>query len=163
MGETTISTLVEGGSASAGPPLGPQLGPLPVDIGAVVGSINEKTAAYEGMEVPVDVTVDEDTGDFEIEVGTPPAAALIKEKAGIESGSGEPNSVVVADLDFATVIQVAEMKRPDLNALDLRGAVKEIIGSCDSMGVTIDGQDPRDVHKQIDDGAYDDALSEAEN
>jgi len=163
MGETTISTLVEGGSASAGPPLGPQLGPLPVDIGAVVGSINEKTAAYEGMEVPVDVTVDEDTGDFEIEVGTPPAAALIKEKAGIESGSGEPNSVVVADLDFATVIQVAEMKRPDLNALDLRGAVKEIIGSCDSMGVTIDGQDPRDVHKQIDDGAYDDAISEAEN
>lgn len=163
MGETTISTLVEGGSASAGPPLGPQLGPLPVDIGAVVGSINEKTAAYEGMEVPVDVTVDEDTGDFEIEVGTPPAAALIKEKAGIESGSGEPNAVVVADLDFDTVIQIAEMKRPDLNALDLRGAVKEIIGSCDSMGVTIDGQDPRDVHKQIDDGAYDDALSEAEN
>lgn len=163
MGETTISTLVEGGSASAGPPLGPQLGPLPVDIGAVVGSINEKTAAYEGMEVPVDVTVDEDTGDFEIEVGTPPAAALIKEKAGIESGSGEPNTVVVADLDFDTVIQIAEMKRPDLNALDLRGAVKEIIGSCDSMGVTIDGQDPRDVHKQIDDGAYDDALSEAEN
>lgn len=163
MGETTISTLVEGGSASAGPPLGPQLGPLPVDIGAVVGSINEKTAAYEGMEVPVDVTVDEDTGDFEIEVGTPPAAALIKEKAGIESGSGEPNSVVVADLDFDTVIQIAEMKRPDLNALDLRGAVKEIIGSCDSMGVTIDDQDPRDVHKQIDDGAYDDALSEAEN
>lgn len=158
MGEQTISALVDGGSASAGPPLGPQLGPMPVDIGEVVATINEKTASFDGMEVPVDVIVDDETGEFEVEVGTPPVAELLKEKAGIESGSGEPNRDKVADLDFDTIKQVAEMKRPDLVALDLRGACKEVIGSAVSMGVTVDGEDGRTIQKRIDEGEYDDQL-----
>ncbi|MFB6192737.1 MAG: 50S ribosomal protein L11, partial [Candidatus Nanohaloarchaea archaeon] len=105
--EKTISTLVEGGSASAGPPLGPELGPLPTDVGEVVKSINEETADFQGMEVPVDVIIDEETGDFEIEVGKPPAAVLIKDELGIESGSGEPNKNKVADMDFETACKVA--------------------------------------------------------
>lgn len=158
MGEQTISALVDGGSASAGPPLGPQLGPMPVDIGEVVATINEKTASFDGMEVPVDVIVDDETGEFEVEVGTPPVAELLKEKAGIESGSGEPNRDKVADLDFDTIKQVAEMKRPDLVALDLRGACKEVIGSAVSMGITVDGEDGRTIQKRIDEGEYDDQL-----
>ncbi|MDY6777341.1 MAG: 50S ribosomal protein L11 [Candidatus Nanohaloarchaea archaeon] len=156
----TISALVEGGDASAGPPLGPQLGPTPANIGQVVNTINEKTEAYDGMEVPVDVTVDEETGEFEIEVGTPPTAELLKEKAGISTGSGEPNRDKVADLDFDTVKQVADMKMPDLVATDIRGAVKEIIGSAQSMGVTIDGQDAQEAQKLIEQGEYDDQLEE---
>lgn len=158
MGEQTISALVDGGSASAGPPLGPQLGPMPVDIGEVVATINEKTASFDGMEVPVDVIVDDETGEFEVEVGTPPVAELLKEKAGIESGSGEPNRDKVADLDFDTIKQVAEMKRPDLVALDLRGACKEVIGSAVSMGITVDGEDGRTIQQRIDEGEYDDQL-----
>lgn len=158
MGEKTISALVDGGSASAGPPLGPQLGPMPVDIGQVVAEINEKTASFDGMDVPIDVIVDEDTGEFEVEVGTPPVAELLKEKAGIKSGSGEPNRDKVADLDFDMIKQVAEMKRPDLVALDLRGACKEVIGSAVSMGVTVDGEDGRVIQQRIDEGEYDDQL-----
>ncbi|MCJ7429518.1 MAG: 50S ribosomal protein L11 [Candidatus Nanohaloarchaeota archaeon QJJ-5] len=158
MAEKTISALVDGGNASAGPPLGPELGPLPVDIGQVVAEINQKTDSFDGMEVPVDVIVDEDTGEFEVEVGTPPVAELLKEKAGIESGSGEPNKDKVADLDFETIKQVAEMKRPDLVALDLRGACKEVIGSAVSMGVTVDGEDGRVIQQRIDEGEYDDQL-----
>ncbi len=151
----TISTLVEGGQASAGPPLGPALGPLPVDIGAVVSTINEKTAGFEGMEVPVDVIVDEETGDFEIEVGTPPVAALIRDKADIAKGSGEPNTVKVANMPMKQMIEIAELKRTDLVALDLRGATKEVLGTAQSMGILVDGKEPREVQQEIDDGTFD--------
>jgi len=160
--KTTISTLVEGGSASAGPPLGPELGPLPTDVGEVVSAINEKTADFTGMEVPVDVIVDEDTGSFEIEVGKPPAAQLIFDELGIQKGSGEPNKNAVADMSFEEACKVARMKSSDLLAMDLRGAVKEIIGTADSSGITIDGKDPVDVQQEIQDGKYDDRLEAEE-
>lgn len=160
--KTTINTLVEGGSASAGPPLGPELGPLPVDVGAVVGKINEKTKDFEGMEVPVDVIVDEETGDFEIEVGKPPAAQLIIDELGIEKGSGEPNKNKVADMSFEQACKVARMKDTDLLGMDLRGAVKEIIGTAQSMGITIDGEDAYEVQQKIKNGEYDDQLEAEE-
>ncbi|MFP4038829.1 MAG: 50S ribosomal protein L11 [Candidatus Nanohaloarchaea archaeon] len=159
---TTISTLVEGGSASAGPPLGPELGPLPADVGEVVQTINEKTADFEGMEVPVDVEVDEETGDFTVEVGKPPVAALIKDVVGFESGSGEPNREKVADMSFSQACRVARMKSTDLLGMDLRGCVKEVIGSAQSMGVTIDGEDAYKVQQKIDEGEYDEELEEKE-
>lgn len=160
--KTTINTLVEGGSASAGPPLGPELGPLPVDVGAVVGKINEKTKDFEGMEVPVDVIVDEDTGDFEVEVGKPPTAGLIRDELGIEKGSGEPNKNKVADMSFEQACKVARMKDTDLLGMDLRGAVKEVIGTAQSMGITIDGEDAYEVQQKIGNGEYDDQLEAEE-
>jgi len=160
--KTTINTLVEGGSASAGPPLGPELGPLPADVGEVVSAINEKTKDFEGMEVPVDVEVDEETGDFTIEVGKPPMAALIKDELGIASGSGEPNKNKVADMSFEQVCKVARMKESDLLAMDLRGAVKEVIGTAQSAGITIEGEDAYEVQQQIDKGKFDDRLQAEE-
>lgn len=163
MGDTTtINTLVEGGSASAGPPLGPELGPLPVDVGAVVNKINEKTKDFEGMEVPVDVIVDEDTGDFEVEVGKPPTAGLIRDELGIEKGSGEPNKNKVADMSFEQACKVARMKDTDLLGMDLRGAVKEVIGTAQSMGITIDGEDAYEVQQKIGKGEFDDQLEAEE-
>jgi len=160
--KTTINTLVEGGSASAGPPLGPELGPLPADVGEVVSEINDKTSDFNGMEVPVDVTVDEETGDFEVEVGKPPVAALIKDVLGIESGSGEPNLDKVADMEFSQACRIARMKSTDLLGMDLRGCVKEVIGSAQSMGITVDGKDAYDIQQEIDDGEYDEELEQEE-
>ncbi|MFB6116215.1 MAG: 50S ribosomal protein L11 [Candidatus Nanosalina sp.] len=160
--KTTISTLVEGGSASAGPPLGPELGPLPTDVGEVVSKINEETSEFEGQEVPVDVIVDEETGDFEIEVGKPPAAGLIKEEVGIESGAAEPNNEKVADMSFDQLCKVARMKASDLVAKDLHGAIKEIAGTAQSMGVQIDGKDAYDFQQEVSEGKYDDKIEAAE-
>lgn len=160
--KVTINTLVEGGSASAGPPLGPELGPLPVDVGDVVKAINEKTEDFEGMEVPVDVEVDEETGDFEVEVGKPPAAGLIRDELGIDKGSGEPNKNKVADMSFEQACKVARMKESDLLGMDLRGVVKEIIGTAQSMGITIDGEDAYKIQQKIDQGEYDDQLENEE-
>jgi large subunit ribosomal protein L11 len=160
---TTISTLVEGGSASAGPPLGPELGPLPADVGEVVSEINEKTKDFEGMEVPVDVEVDEETGDFTVEVGKPPVAALIKDVVGFDTGSGEPNREKVADMSFSQACRIARMKSTDLLGMDLQGCVKEVIGSAQSMGVTIDGKDAYEVQQEIDAGEYDEELEEEDD
>ena len=84
----TVSALVTGGQASAGPPLGPTLGPLGVNILQIVTAINEKTKDFEGMKVPVTVNVDKSTKKWTVEVGIPSAAALILKEAGIQKGSG---------------------------------------------------------------------------
>ena len=151
----TIETLVPGGQATPGPPLGPELGPTPVDVQAVVQEINDQTAAFDGTEVPVTITYEED-GSFEIDVGVPPTAALIKDKAGFETGSGEPQAEFVADLGVDEVKQIAEQKLPDLLAYDLKNATKEVVGTCASLGVTIEGDDAREFKAKIDAGEYDD-------
>ena len=156
----SIEVLVPGGEADPGPPLGPELGPTPVDVQSVVQEINDQTAAFDGTEVPV--TVDyEDNGSFEIEVGVPPTAELIKDEAGFDTGSGEPQEEFVADLSVDQVVQIAEQKQTDLLSYDLHNAAKEIVGTCTSLGVTIDGEDPREFKQRIDSGEYDDRLASA--
>ncbi len=154
----TIELLVPGGEATPGPPLGPELGPTPVDVQAVVEQINEETAAFDGTEVPVTVEYEED-GSFDIEVGVPPTAALIKDEAGFETGSGEPQEEFVADLSIDQIKRIAEQKHPDLLSYEVKQAAKEVVGTCVSLGVTIEGDDPRDVAARIDAGEYDDVLA----
>lgn len=155
----TIEVLVPGGQANPGPPLGPELGPTPVDVQAVVSEINEQTAAFDGTEVPVTVEY-EDDGSFSIDVGVPPTAALIKDEAGFETGSGEPQKNFVADLTVEQVKKIAEQKHPDLLAYDMKNAAKEVVGTCTSLGVTIEGENPREFKKKIDAGEYDDVFAE---
>ena len=123
MAKETIESLVEGGKATAGPPLGPALGPMKVNIGQVIAKINEKTKDFKNMQVPVKVIVDTDTKEFEITVGTPPASALILKEAGIEKGSGTPNTDKVADLLIPQIIKIAKMKEDGL--LRRLGSAKE--------------------------------------
>ena len=84
----TIKALVEGGKASAGPPLGPALGPLGVNIMEIINTINDKTKQFSGMKVPVKVIIDPKTKKFEIDMGTPPATSLILKELNLEKGSG---------------------------------------------------------------------------
>jgi len=155
----TIEVLIPGGQANPGPPLGPELGPTPVDVQAVVGEINDRTAAFDGTEVPVTVEY-EDDGSFEIEVGVPPTAELVKDEAGFETGSGEPHEEFVADLSVEQVKQIAEQKHPDLLSYDLKNAAKEVVGTCTSLGVTIEGNNPREFKQRIADGEYDDVFAD---
>ena len=110
MPKETVEVYVEGGKATAAPPLGPALGPMGVNIGQVVAEINRKTAEFKAMQVPVKVIVDSDTKKFDVTVGTPPASALIKKEAGIEKGAGNPLTDKVADLKIEQVIKISKMK-----------------------------------------------------
>ncbi|WP_327051698.1 50S ribosomal protein L11 [Halomicrococcus gelatinilyticus] len=156
----TIEVLVPGGEANPGPPLGPELGPTPVNVQEVVNDINDQTEAFDGTEVPVTITV-EDDGSYDIEVGVPPTAALVKDEAGFETGSGEPQEDFVADLSVEQIKKIAEQKKPDLLAYDTKNAAKEVVGTCTSLGVTIEGENPREFKERVDDGEYDDMLVES--
>lgn len=147
-----IEALVEGGRATAGPPLGPALGPLGVNIGQVIRKINEKTADFEGMKVPVKVKVDPTTKTFEIEVGTPPVSALVFKELGVERGSSNPRTDKIGNLTIKQVKKIAVMKSGRLLGSDMKAMVKEILGTCVSLGVTVEGKEPREVIKAIDRG-----------
>ena len=157
----TIEVLVPGGQADPGPPLGPELGPTPVDVQAVVSEINSQTEAFDGTEVPVTVEY-EDDGAFEIDVGVPPTAALIKDELGFETGSGEPDEEFVADMSAEQLKTVAEQKLPDLLGYDIRNAAKEVAGTCVSLGVTVEGEDARTFDRRLENGEFDGVFDEAE-
>lgn len=154
----TISALVSGGEANAGPPLGPALGPMGVNVLNVVNAINEKTKDFPGMKVPVQVIVDAETKKFTIEVGIPPTAALVAKESGIPKGSGTPGKDYAGDLSIASAVKIARMKIDGSYAKDVRGAAKEVIGSCVSMGVKVEGKPAKEVFADIDAGKYDDQL-----
>jgi large subunit ribosomal protein L11 len=157
-----VELLVSGGQATAGPPLGPALGPLGVNTMAVVNRINELTKDYAGMKVPVKVAVDVENKEFEVSVGTPTASALVVSELKIEKGSGTPNTAKVGNLGMDQVVRIAKIKRAELLALTLKGAAKEVLGSCVSMGVTVEGKDPREVQREIDEGKYEEIFSKGE-
>ena len=154
-----VELLVNGGQANAGPPLGPALGPLGVNIMLVVNKINELTKDYAGMKVPVKVTVDVEVKEFDVTVGVPTAAALVVSELKIEKGSGTPNSVKVGDLKMDQVVRIAKIKREQLLAGTLVNAAKEVLGTCVSMGVTVEGKDPREVQSELDEGKYKELFS----
>jgi len=156
-----VELLVSGGQATAGPPLGPALGPLGVNVMAIVNKINDLTKDYSGMKVPLKVIVDTDTKQFEVTVGTPTASALVVSELKIEKGSGTPSTQKVGNLTMEQVVRIAKMKRPELLAKTLKGATKEILGVCVSMGVTAEGKDPREVQREIDEGKYDEIFGKS--
>lgn len=158
MGEQKISSLVTGGQASAGPPLGPALGPMGVNIMEVINAINEKTKDFEGMKVPVTVTVDSDTKKWEIEIGIPSAASLILKEAGIQKGSGTSGTDWVGDIPMDGVLKVAKTKLERSYADSLKSVTKEIIGTCLCLGIKVEGKTPKELTAEINDGKWDDKL-----
>ncbi len=154
----TVSTLVTGGQASAGPPLGPALGPMGVNVMQVITAINEKTKDFEGMKVPVTVSIDPSTKKWEIEVGIPSSAALLLKEAGIQKGSGTPTTNWVADVKFDTIVKVARTKLDSSYATSLKSVAKEIVGTCVSLGVKIEGKTPKEVTAEINAGKWDEKF-----
>jgi len=155
MAKQKVEALIEGGKATAAPPLGPALGPLGVNIGQVIAEINKKTQSFKGMQVPVTVEVDMSTKAFEISIGTPPASALIKQEAGVKKGSGVPQSEFIADLIIEQVMKIAKMKEDALLGKDLKAKVKEIVGTCNSMGVKVEGVKATEALRRIEAGEFD--------
>ncbi len=158
----TIAAMVEGGKASAGPPLGPALGPAGVNIGQVIAQINEKTKAFSGMNVPVKVIVDTKAKTFEIEVGTPPTSALIKKELGlkepVKETDGEKGKKVIGNITLKQLLNVAGAKKDQSLARSLKARVKEAAGTCLSLGVTIEGKNAKVFTAEVTAGTYDSQL-----
>ena len=158
MGEQKVSSLVTGGAASAGPPLGPALGPLGVNIMEVISAINEKTKDFEGMKVPVTVSVDPDSKEWDIEVGIPSAAALILKEAGIQKGSGASGTEWVGDVTMDSITKVANTKLDKSYASSLKSVAKTIIGTCLALGIKVEGKTPKEITAEINEGKWDEKF-----
>ena len=154
MAKETVEVLIEGGKATAAPPLGPALGPLGVNIGQIVADINKKTAEFKGMQVPVKVIVDSGTKEYDIQIGTPPASSMIVKEAGIEKGSSNPKTDKIADLKIEQIIKISKMKEGSLLGKDNFSKVKEVIGTCNSMGVLVEGKPAVETIKDINEGKF---------
>ncbi len=155
----TIEVLIPGGKATASPPLGPALGPLGVNVKAIIDKINEETKVFNGIQVPVKVIID-DKKKFTIEVGVPPTSALIKKELKIDTASGTPHEKIVGNLTIKQLTDIARMKRGGTLAKNLKNIAKEIVGTCLSMGVTVEGMRSKDAIIAINSGKFDSAFSE---
>ena len=133
MPEQTVEVMVEGGKATAAPPLGPALGPLKVNTKAIVDEINEKTKALAGVQVPVKIVVDTVKKTWKITVGSPPAAALIRKELKLEKGGKEPGHLRVGDLSEEQVWKIAEAKFGGRE----QGYFNQIVGTARAMAVSV--------------------------
>jgi large subunit ribosomal protein L11 len=163
----TIKALVEGGKATPAPPLGPSLAPTKVNVAQVIAKINEKTKEFAGMQIPVAIKIDPATKEFEISVGSPSVAALIKKELGAKILAKAPFKVYEKDgvkeefkesLKFDQVVKIAKMKIDDLKTEDLKKAVKQVASSCVSSGVYIEGKMPKEIIKEINEGKWDEKI-----
>ncbi|KHO47547.1 MAG: 50S ribosomal protein L11, large subunit ribosomal protein L11 [archaeon GW2011_AR5] len=153
MPKETVEALVSGGKATPAPPLGPSLSPLGINVVQVVKEINDKTALFAGMEVPVKIVVDTETKKFTVSVGTPPVTSMIKKEmkkeklatVGEDKIRKSPGSITLE-----AVIKIAKSK--DSIRGNLASKVKQVLGTCQSGGVLVDEKSPKDVIKEISDG-----------
>jgi len=155
----TISSLVTGGEASAGPPLGPALGPMGVNILQIISAINEQTKEFQGMKIPVTVSVDADTKKWEIEVGIPSASALLLKEAGIQKGSGTSGTEWVGEVSADTIAKIAKVKLETSYASSLKSVAKQIVGTCVSLGIKVEGKTPKEFTAEINEGKWDSKLN----
>jgi large subunit ribosomal protein L11 len=140
MGKKKVRAIVKiqlpAGAASPAPPVGTALGPHGVNIMDFVRAYNDKTQAQAGQVIPVEITILEDRS-FTFVTKTPPAVDLLKKAAGIETASGKPNREKVGKVTQDQVREIAQLKMPDLNAVDVDAAMKMIEGTARSMGIEV--------------------------
>ena len=155
-----ISSLVTGGEASAGPPLGPALGPLGVNIMEVIAEINKQTGDFKGMKVPVTVSVDPDTKKWDISVGIPSVSALLLKEADIQKGSGTSGTEWVADIGMDSIAKIARTKLETSYATSVKSVAKSVVGTCVSLGIKVEGKTPKEITAEIADSKWDEKLSD---
>lgn len=154
-----IEMLAEGGKAVANPALSQKLGPMKINIQQVLQDVNKKTASFKGMQVPVKLMVDTKTKEYKIEIGTPPTSEIIKKELGLQKGSGTPDKQKVANISIETCIKIAKMKIDSMFTDNLKSALKSITGSCNSLGVLIEGKPSSQIRIDIDSGMYDKEIN----
>ncbi len=151
---TKIQLIVDGGKAAASPQLAQTLGPMKINIQEVLSKVNEKTAVFKGVKVPVEIKVNDKDKSYEISVGSPSTGELIKKELALEKGSSTPNFMKVGNIAVEQVIKIAKMKEGSLFDKNLVSAMKTVAGSCNSAGVLIEGVDSHTFNQHLSKGIY---------
>ncbi|BEP18077.1 50S ribosomal protein L11 [Pyrofollis japonicus] len=133
-----------------------------VDLSKLREELNALTQKYKGFEVTVKILVDEDTKEYDIEIKPPTTTELLLHAVGAKEPSGDPMHQKIGDLPFEKIVEIAILKKPSLTAKTLKAAVKTILGSARSIGITVDGKDPKQVTQEVESGVYDAVLAKYE-
>lgn len=148
-----LKLIVDGGKATANPQVAQALGPLGI-MANVLADINKKTSSFSGIKIPVEIEVNKDK-TYNITIGTPSAAELIKTELKLEKGAGFQNLEKLGNLALQDVIKIADMKKEGLLVNNFKAAIKTILGTCNQMGILVDNKNPKDISKEVDSGIYD--------
>ncbi|MEK6904726.1 MAG: 50S ribosomal protein L11 [Nanoarchaeota archaeon] len=157
--QETLEMIVEGGKAATTPAVAQKLGPMKIPIPNVMNEINKKTSDFKGMKIPVKVTINPEDKSFSVEVGSPSVSELIKKEIGLEKGSGTPNKVKASNIAIEQLIKIAKMKHDALLSRDLKASMKQVAGSCGSLGVLVEGKLAHDIVEEINSGKYDNEIN----
>jgi len=154
-----IKLLIEGGDMKPGPAISQKLGPLGINIGKVIQDINKASQNFKGLKVPVELDVNPKAKTYEIKVFSPPVSEMIKKELSLQKGSGVQKKLKVGNLAIEQVIKIALTKFPNMLASNLKAAVKNVVGSCVSLGVLVETKDPKEIEKEIVNGFYDTEIN----
>ena len=136
--KAVVRLQIEAGKANPAPPVGPALAPHGINLMAFCKEYNARTSSKMGEIIPADISIFTD-GSFTFILKTPPTGVLLRKAAGVEKGSSEPNREKVGKVSRAQVREIAQIKMPDLNAVDIEGAMRQIEGTARNMGIIIEG------------------------
>ena len=163
-GKEIIEMLVEGGKANPDPSSAQKLSAYKLNIGDVFKKVNERTATYKGMQVPVKIIIDKDTKSVDLEVGIPPVSSMIKKEVGIEKAKFTEEDTaagrtVLGSITMEQCVKIAKMKTDEMLVKDLKSAVKQVVGTVGSMtGIQVEEKSAKEVLKEIDEGKWDELL-----
>lgn len=154
-----INLLIDGGNMKPGPAIAQQLGPMGINIGKVISKVNESTKSFEGIKVPVELDIDEKTKNFIINISSPPTSELLKKELNIEKGTNKNKELKMANASIEDIIKVAKIKIPNMLEKDLKSAVKSILGTCASIGILVENEDPLDLVNLVNKGKFDSEIN----
>ncbi len=149
-----IKLLIDGGDMKPGPAIAQQLGPIGINMGQVISKVNEATKEFKGMKVPVNLDIDEKTKDFTVETSSPPTSELIKKELKLEKGTSDHTNIKVGNASIEDVIKITKIKYSNMLEKDFKTAVKSILGTCASVGILVENQEPNELIHKIDSGRF---------
>ncbi len=155
-----VKLLVEGGAMQPGPALSQKIGPLGLNVGQIIQKVNDATKDFKGLKVPVELEIDAGTKEFDVIVSSPPTSELLKKELGIQKGSGEQLKLQAGNASIEQIISVSKQKQSNLICKDLKSCVKEVVGTCASLGVLVESKLAPDFEKDLEEGKYDKEISE---
>lgn len=155
-----IKLLIDGGDMKPGPAIAQQLGPMGINLGKVIADINIATKEFKGMKVPVELTVDKKTKNFTIKTFSPPTSELVKKELKLEKGSNDHKNIIVGNASIEDVIKIAKIKYANMLEKDFKSAVKSILGTCASVGILVENQNPNALIQEVSSGKFDKEIKQ---
>ena len=155
-----VKLLVDAGDMKPNPAISQKIGPLGLNLGKIIQDVNKATAEFSGIKVPVSLDIDTKTKSFKVEVSTPPTSGLLKKEFGLEKASGEPNNIKVANAAIEQIIAIAKTKHQSMLTEDFKKAVKNVIGTCVSLGILVENKNAKEACQEVEDGKYDDVIKQ---